>query len=95
MTRRNSGSIGQTATEIVYGVTSHTPATVGAAPILAFNREHWTVENGCHYILDWNWDEDRCTNRHRHGPTNITALRSFAIGTIEAKSRDTVSANRR
>ncbi len=62
------------------------------AAVLAFNRAHWTVENGCHYILDWNWDEDRCTIRTGHGPENITALRRFAIGAIKSKSRDTVAA---
>ncbi len=30
------------------------------------------------------WDEDRCTIRTGHGPTNITALRRFAIGAIKA-----------
>lgn len=60
--------------------------------MLAFNRGHWTIENGCHYILDWNWDEDRGTIRTGHGPENITALRRFAIGAIKAKSRDTVAA---
>lgn len=83
---------GATSSETVYGVTSHPPATASAAAILAFNRGHWTVENGCHYILDWNWDEDRCTIRTGHGPENITALRRFAIGAIKAKSRDTVAA---
>ena len=58
---------GATSSETVYGVTSHPPATASAAAILAFNRGHWTVENGCHYILDWNWDEDRCTIRTGHG----------------------------
>lgn len=83
---------GKSSTETVYGVTSHTPGTADAARVLAFNRGHWTVENACHYTLDWNWDEDRCTLRTGHGPANITALRRFAIGVIRAKSRDTVSA---
>ena len=83
---------GETSTETVYGVTSHPPTTASAAAILAFNRDHWTVENGCHYILDWNWDEDRCTIRTEHGPENITSLRRFAIGVIRSKSRDTVAA---
>jgi predicted transposase YbfD/YdcC len=83
---------GKTSAETVYGVTSHTPDTATAAVVLAFNRGHWTVENGCHYPLDWNWDEDRCTIRTGHGPANITALRRFAIGAIRAKSRDTVAA---
>jgi len=82
----------KTSTDIVYGVTSHTPDTASAAAILAFNRHHWTIENSCHYILDWNWDEDRCTIRTGHGPQNITALRRFATGAIKSKSRDTVAA---
>ena len=70
----------------------HTPDSADAAAILAYNRGHWSIENSCHYILDWNWDEDRCTIRTGHGPANITALRRFAIGAIKAKSRDTVAA---
>jgi len=83
---------GETTTETVYGLTSHTPGSADAAAVLAFNRSHWTIENGCHYILDWNWDEDRSTLRTGHGPENITALRRFAIGAIRSKSRDTVAA---
>jgi predicted transposase YbfD/YdcC len=83
---------GKTSTETVCGVTSHSPDTADAARVLGFNRAHWTIENGCHYTLDWNWDEDRCTIRTGHGPANTTALRRFAIGVIKATSRDTVSA---
>ena len=83
---------GKPSTETVYGLTRHTPATADPARVLAFNRRHWTIENGCHYLLDWNWDEDRCTLRTGHGPENITALRRFAIGVIKSKSRDTVAA---
>jgi len=83
---------GETSAETVYGITSHTPGSADAATVLAFNRGHWSVENGCHYILDWNWDEDRSTLRTGHGPENITALRRFAIGVIRSKSRDTVAA---
>lgn len=82
---------GHRSIEIVYGLTSHSPETANAAQLLSFNREHWTIENGCHYILDWNWDEDRCTIRTGHGPENITRLRRFAIGLIKSKSRDSVA----
>jgi len=83
---------GESSTETVYGITSHAPDSADAATVLAFNRGHWSVENGCHYILDWNWDEDRSTLRTGHGPENITALRRLAIGVIRSKSRDTVAA---
>ena len=46
---------------------------------------HWTIENECHYIIDWNHDEDRSRIRTGNGPENITRLRRFAIGVIKAK----------
>ncbi len=82
---------GKSSTETVYGITSHTPQTADAARVLAYNRGHWAIENGCHYILDWNWDEDRCTTRTGHGPENLTALRRFAIGVIKSKTRESVA----
>jgi predicted transposase YbfD/YdcC len=83
---------GKRSTDTVYGLTDHTPESADAAAILACNRGHWSIENSCHYLLDWNGDEDRCTIRTGHGPANITALRRFAIGAIKSKSRDTVAA---
>jgi predicted transposase YbfD/YdcC len=82
---------GKTSTEIIYGLTSHTPQTADAARLLAYNRGHWAIENGCHYILDWNWDEDRCTIRTGHGPENLTALRRFAIGIIKSRTQESVN----
>ena len=82
---------GKHSTEIVYGLTDHTPERADGARILGFNRDHWSVE-AHHYILDWNWDEDRCTIRTGHGPENITRLRRFATGLIKSKSRDSVAA---
>jgi predicted transposase YbfD/YdcC len=82
----------KTTTETVCGITSHGPTSATPAAVLAFNRAHWCIENSCHYVLDWNWDEDRGTIRTGHGPENITALRRFAIGILKARSQDTVSA---
>ena len=42
---------GRTSTKTIYGLTSHTPQTEDAAPVLAFNRGQWAIENGCHSIL--------------------------------------------
>lgn len=82
---------GKTSTEIVYGVTDHSPQSASPQRLLAFNRDHWRVE-AHHYVLDWNWDEDRCRLRTGHGPANITRLRRFAIGLIKSKSHDSVAA---
>ena len=54
---------GQSSQEMAYGITSRAPAQADAQRLLEINRGHWTIENSCHYILDWNYDEDRCRIR--------------------------------
>ncbi len=76
--------------ETVYGLTSHSPYSGDAKRLVQFNRQHWGVESH-HYILDWNWDEDRCTIRKGFGPENITSLRRFATGLIKSIAKDSVS----
>lgn len=73
---------GKATTELAYGITSQSPQQADAQHILAVNRGHWCIENSCHYILDWNYDEDRSRIRTGHGPENITRLRRFASGLI-------------
>ena len=76
---------GKCSVEIAYGITSRTPAQADPQQVLKVNRGHWTIENSCHYIIDWNYDEDRSRIRIGYGPENITRLRRFAIGVIKAK----------
>ena len=82
---------GEETKEIAYGLTSHSPMSANAEQLLKFNRGHWGVESH-HYLLDWNWNEDRCTIRKGHGPENITCLRRFATGLIKSISKDSVAA---
>lgn len=76
---------GEYACEIAYGITSHTTEQADPERVLVTNRGHWTIENECHYIIDWNYDEDRSRIRTGNGPENITRLRRFAVGIIKAK----------
>jgi predicted transposase YbfD/YdcC len=71
--------------EVAYGITSRTQQEADARRVLKLNRGHWCIENSCHYILDWNFDEDRSRIRTGHGPENMTRLRRFAIGVIKSK----------
>lgn len=82
---------GKTSLEIAYGITSQTPAQARPQRVLQTNREHWSIENSCHYIIDWNYDEDRSRIRTGHGPENITRLRRFAIGVIKSKGARSVA----
>jgi len=76
---------GQISHDIAYAITSRKPQQATPQQLLAINRGHWSIENSCHYILDWNFDEDRSRIRTGYGPENISRLRRFAIGLIKSK----------
>jgi predicted transposase YbfD/YdcC len=77
--------------EIAYGVTSQPQEEADAQKVLATNRGHWAIENSCHYIIDWNYDEDRSRISKGYGPENMTRLRRFAIGIIKSKGVNNVA----
>ncbi len=76
---------GKHSCEVAYGITSRTPKQAQPERVLKVNRGHWTIENSCHYIIDWNYDEDRGRIPTGYGPENITRMRRFAIGVIKSK----------
>jgi predicted transposase YbfD/YdcC len=82
---------GDSSLDIAYGITSRMPEQAGPQQVLKVNRGHWTIENSCHYILDWNYDEDRSRIRTGYGPENISRLRRFAIGVIKSKGARSVA----
>jgi predicted transposase YbfD/YdcC len=81
----------ETTLEIAYGITSRSPAHASPEQILSTNRAHWCIENCCHYVLDWNYDEDRGRIRTGFGPENVSRLRRFAIGLIKSSTQDGVA----
>jgi predicted transposase YbfD/YdcC len=76
---------GKSSCDVAYGIVSRTPEQADAQRILATNRGHWSIENSCHYIIDWNFDEDRSRISKGHGPENITRLRRFAVSILKSK----------
>jgi predicted transposase YbfD/YdcC len=84
-----------TEPESAYGITSRPPEQADAKRVLADNRGHWTIENGCHWVLDWNFDEDRSRIRTGHGPANVTRLRRFAIGVIKTRGAENIAGKMR
>ena len=69
--------------EIALGVTSRTPQEASPQRLLEINRGHWAIES-VHYLIDWNYDEDRSRIRTGFGPENITRLRRFALGILKS-----------
>ena len=74
---------GKTSLESVVGVTSRPPEQASPTRVLATNRGHWAVES-FHYMLDWNFNEDRSRIRTGHGPENVTRLRRFAVSVLKS-----------
>ena len=72
--------------EYAYGITSLSAEQADAEQVLKDNRGHWSIES-VHYMLDWNFDEDRSRIRSGHGPENMTRLRRFAIGLLKSKQK--------
>jgi predicted transposase YbfD/YdcC len=82
---------GETSLEIALGITSRTPEQASPEQLLNTNRGHWCIENSCHYIIDWNYDEDRGRIRTGFGPENVSRLRRFAIGLIKSSTQGGVA----
>ena len=82
---------GKSSLETSYGITSQSPKEADAQSVLETNRGHWSIENSCHYIIDWNFDEDRSRISVGNGPENITRLRRFAVGLIKSKGVSSVA----
>lgn len=78
--RKNNGKV---STEVALGITSRSPDQASPERILELNRGHWTIENRCHYAIDWNFDDDRSRIRTGNGLENISRLRRFAAGAIQ------------
>lgn len=77
--------------EVVYGVTSKTAEHASAEEVLHDNRHHWCIESSCHYIIDWNYDEDRSRIRTGYGPENMTRLRRFCVGLLKGRGVENIA----
>jgi predicted transposase YbfD/YdcC len=81
--RKKTGNV---SSEVIYGITSIPTNRATPKQVLEDNRKHWSVES-CHYMIDWNYDEDRSQIRTGFGPENMTRLRRFAIGLLKSKQK--------
>ena len=83
VTQKKTGVV---SIEQALGITSHTREQANPQRVLTTNRRHWVIENSCHYIIDWNFNEDRSRICTGHGPANVSRLRRFAISILKAFS---------
>jgi predicted transposase YbfD/YdcC len=86
---------GQTRCEVVYLITSLTPAQAPALRLLTLIRGHWHIENGLHYVRDVTFGEDRSRIRTGNAPQIMASLRNLAITIIHRTGTTHIAATRR
>jgi predicted transposase YbfD/YdcC len=75
---------GQTTTEHRYCISSlEKPSAKRMGQVI---RQHWSIENAMHWVLDVAFDEDRGRVRRGHGPRNLALLRKIALNLLKQES---------
>jgi predicted transposase YbfD/YdcC len=57
-----------------------------AKRILTATRQHWSIENNLHWVLDVAFNEDRSRVRKDHAPANLAVLRHMAINLLKQET---------
>ena len=52
---------------------------LSAREYAGYARNHWLIENGCHWVIDIHFREDACTARKDNALSNLTLLRKIAF----------------
>ena len=86
---------GVTTSEVVYLITTLTPAKASPERLLELTRGHWSIENRSHYVRDVTFDEDRSRLRTGQAPQILAACRNLAITFIHRFGSSHIAATRR
>lgn len=85
----------KTTTEVVYLITTLSPAKASPERLLELNRGHWSVENRLHYVRDVSFGEDRSHLRTGPAPQILAAFRNLVIALIHRFGSSHIAATRR
>jgi predicted transposase YbfD/YdcC len=80
--------------EVLFLVTSRSPASASPAQLLAWSRGHWSIE-ARHHVRDVSFGEDHSTLRNGHTPQIMAACRNLCITLLHRAARPDISAARR
>ncbi len=86
---------GKTSQEVVYLITTLSPAEANPRRLLALVRGHWSIENSSHYVRDVIFGEDRSRLRTGSAPQILAALRNLALTLIHRSGSSQIAATRR
>jgi predicted transposase YbfD/YdcC len=73
----------QTTTETAYYLLSRPLSAERFGQIV---RQHWSIENSRHWVLDVVMNEDQARHRKDHGPENLALLRRLALNVARLES---------
>jgi predicted transposase YbfD/YdcC len=91
---RTVTSKGKVQQEVVFLITSRSPARGSHAQVHAWIRGHWSIEVR-HFVRDGTFGEDRSRLRHGHAPQIMAACRNLCITLIHRTASTEISASRR
>ena len=81
--------------EIVYGLTSLTPARASPARLLALTRAYWGIENGLHYRRDVTFHEDATRLTQGHAGHVMASVNNLVLGLLRLAGFTNLAAARR
>lgn len=90
---REEVSSGKKSVEKRYYLSSREPDAEALQKLI---RQHWAIENQCHWILDVTWQEDASRIRQANAAQNVALLRKIALNLLKADTtiKDTVRGKR-
>lgn len=59
-----------------------TSLTHDAKKIAGYIRDHWKIENQCHWVLDVAFSEDLCRTRTQNSAANLSIIRHIALNLL-------------
>jgi predicted transposase YbfD/YdcC len=72
---------GQEKGEVSYFLSSLPPKVKTLAKVI---RQHWSIENSLHWVLDVTFSEDKSRIRKQHAPQTAAMLRRLAVSILSA-----------
>lgn len=83
----------QSSVEKRYYLSDHKP---NADQLQKLIRQHWGIENSCHWVLDVVWDEDGSRIRKGNAAENVALLRKLALNLLRVDQtvQDTIQGKR-
>src|SRR6202165_2059091 len=93
--RQRTNTLGQTQTQVRYGVTSLPAYLADPKRLLALTRGHWGIENGLHHRRDVTLHEDHAQIRMGHAPEILAVLNNIVLGLFARQGETNVAHARR